>query len=134
MVFWGQSGLDLPSFIINPAGLGRPIRGSFFSYLDLPVPSGQSMLAYCQTDDDGYLRSGPGSPGYTRGGPRSPGRPRSPGPPALPGPSGVRKRKSRDDMCLRGHHVVKVGSRAVSLKFLNENTARTDYASGVTER
>ena len=77
------------------------------------------MLAYCQTDDDGYLRSGPGSPGYTRGGPRSPGRPRSPGPPALPGPSGVRKRKSRDDMCLRGHHVVKVGSRAVSLKLLN---------------
>jgi len=65
-----------------------------------------------KTDDEGYLRSGPGSPGYTRGGPRSPGSPRSPGPPGSPGPSGVRKRKSRDEeekkVCLRGHHLVKV--------------------------
>jgi len=69
---------------------------------------------FSKTDDDGYLRSGPGSPGYTRGGPRSPGSPRSPGPPGSPGPSGVKKRKSRDDeerkLCLRGHHMAK-GSR-----------------------
>jgi len=66
-----------------------------------------------KTDDDGYLRTGPGSPGYTRGGPRSPGSPRSPGGDGVshssPGPSGVRKRKSRDEeerkVCLRGHLV-----------------------------
>jgi len=77
-----------------------------------------------KTDCDGYLRTGPGSPdytrgpgspGYTRGGPRSPGSPRSPAggagasglSPSTPGPSGVRKRKSRDEeerkVCLRGH-------------------------------
>lgn len=38
-----------------------------------------------KTDEDPYLKSGPGSPGYTRGGPRSPGQART------------GKRKSRDE-------------------------------------
>lgn len=67
-----------------------------------PAPTVQSTLEsnntniqkISKTEEEGYLRSGPGSPGYTRGGPRSPGCPRSPG---SPGPSGVRKRRSRDE-------------------------------------
>jgi len=76
----------------------------------IPAPPVQSMLdsnniqKISKTEEDAYLRSGPGSPGYTRGGPRSPGGGGSPGSPGPPGPSstaigpsGVRKRRSRDE-------------------------------------
>ena len=57
------------------------------------------VLIFLQTDDEPYLRSGPGSPGYTRGGP-----PRSPGGcgPSSPGPSRAGKRKSRDEKMTGG--------------------------------
>jgi len=51
---------------------------------DYPTPSSAQNKLF-KTDEDPYLKSGPGSPGYTRGGPRSPGQART------------GKRKSRDD-------------------------------------
>lgn len=59
------------------------------------VSNGAAQLKQMKTDDEPYLRTGPGSPGYTRGGPRSPGGGGGSGP-SSPGPSRAGKRKSRD--------------------------------------
>ena len=94
---------------------------------------------YCvQTEEEAYLRVGPGSPGYTRGGPRSPGGggggggdpfPRSPaaaGSEAGVGPRSATKRRSREEEeveqqrkkanIAKASIAVKVGDRGLSLK------------------
>jgi len=77
-----------------------PVAPQVQQYKDIPemadchCPGDSAQLKFSKTDDEPYLRSGPGSPGYTRGGP-----PRSPGGcgPSSPGPSRAGKRKSRDE-------------------------------------
>lgn len=67
-----------------------------------------AIQKFSKTEEEAYLRVGPGSPGYTRGGPRSPGGgggggdpfPRSPaaaGSEAGVGPRSATKRRSREE-------------------------------------
>lgn len=82
-----------------------PLAPLVQQYKDSPImadcqcPGDSAQLKFSKTDDEPYLRSGPGSPGYTRGGP-----PRSPGGcgPSSPGPSRAGKRKSRDEKMTGG--------------------------------
>jgi len=76
-----------------------PVAPQVQHYKDIPdiadchCHGDSAQLKFSKTDDEPYLRSGPGSPGYTRGGPRSPGG----SGPSSPGPSRAVKRKSRDE-------------------------------------
>jgi len=100
----GQGETTAPSVQHKHAAVGNPAAPASgdlaTSSCDCPGPSsGGAQQKISKTVDEQYLRTGPGSPGYTRASPRSPAQPG----PSSPGQAGLGggaaragKRKSRD--------------------------------------
>jgi len=90
----GRGSGDTAPTVQHKHAAGQAAPGEMPSPCDCPGPSGGAQQKISKTVDEQYLRTGPGSPGYTRASPRSPAQ----GGPPSPGGGAARagKRKSRD--------------------------------------